>query len=220
MPLWFLSCFFLLSPGSLEIFLEIFFLAHSEKKLRKTPLGEFYMFLFGSNTEQVIMFQSPKVPKELIRRPGVSGRSGPISTVTLKWWVQPVMKNDISNERKRGTSTTISASLDSFLKKTWRVFCGDEMQHKIKGYRRRRCIRECIRLERYGGHLRPYLSVTCDPTPLKPETRSLATLPLFTAPTTQNYTWSLATLPTTTRENTTRSLATLPTQIGRVTSDH
>ena len=36
---------------------------------------------------------------------------------------------------------------------------------------------------RYGGHLRPYLSVTCDPTPLKPETRSLATLPLFTAPT-------------------------------------
>ena len=72
----------------------------------------------------------------------------------------------------------------------------------------------------YGGHLRPYLSVTCDPTPLKPETRSLATLPLFTAPTTQNYTWSLATLPTTTRENTTRSLATLPTQIGRVTSDH
>ena len=73
---------------------------------------------------------------------------------------------------------------------------------------------------RYGGHLRPYLSVTCDPTPLKPETRSLATLPLFTAPTTQNYTWSLATLPTTTRENTTRSLATLPTQIGRVTSDH
>ena len=74
--------------------------------------------------------------------------------------------------------------------------------------------------QRYGGHLRPYLSVTCDPTPLKPETRSLATLPLFTAPTTQNYTWSLATLPTTTRENTTRSLATLPTQIGRVTSDH
>ena len=73
---------------------------------------------------------------------------------------------------------------------------------------------------RYGGHLRPYLSVTCDPTPLKPETRSLATLPLFTAPTTQNYTWSLATLPTTTRENTTRSPATLPTQIGRVTSDH
>ena len=65
-----------------------------------------------------------------------------------------------------------------------------------------------------------HLSVTCDPTPLKPETRSLATLPLFTAPTTQNYTWSLATLPTTTRENTTRSLATLPTQIGRVTSDH
>ena len=73
---------------------------------------------------------------------------------------------------------------------------------------------------RYGGHLRPYLSVTCDPTPLKSETRSLATLPLFTAPTTQNYTWSLATLPTTTRENTTRSPATLPTQIGRVTSDH
>ena len=77
-----------------------------------------------------------------------------------------------------------------------------------------------VKLCRYGGHLRPYLSVTCDPTPLKPETRSLATLPLFTAPTTQNYTWSLATLPTTTRENATRSLATLPTQIGRVTSDH
>ena len=75
-------------------------------------------------------------------------------------------------------------------------------------------------LERYGGHLRPYLWVTCDPTPLKPKTGSLATLPLFTAPATQNYTWSLATLPTTTRENPARSLATLPTQIGRVTSDH
>ena len=73
---------------------------------------------------------------------------------------------------------------------------------------------------RYGGHLRPYLWVTCDPTPLKPKTGSLATLPLFTAPATQNYTWSLATLPTTTRENPARSLATLPTQIGRVTSDH
>ena len=72
----------------------------------------------------------------------------------------------------------------------------------------------------YGGHLRPYLWVTCDPTPLKPKTGSLATLPLFTAPATQNYTWSLATLPTTTRENPARSLATLPTQIGRVTSDH
>ena len=71
-----------------------------------------------------------------------------------------------------------------------------------------------------GGHLRPYLWVTCDPTPLKPKTGSLATLPLFTAPATQNYTWSLATLPTTTRENPARSLATLPTQIGRVTSDH
>ena len=46
----------------------------------------------------------------------------------------------------------------------------------------------------YGGHLRPYLWVTCDPTPLKPKTGSLATLPLFTAPATQNYTWSLATL--------------------------
>ena len=34
---------------------------------------------------------------------------------------------------------------------------------------------------RYGGHLRPYLSVTCDPTPLNHITRSLATLPLFTA---------------------------------------
>ena len=75
-------------------------------------------------------------------------------------------------------------------------------------------------LARYGGHLRPYLWVTCDPTPLKPKTGSLATLPLFTAPATQNYTWSLATLPTTTRENPARSLATLPTQIGRVTSDH
>ena len=72
----------------------------------------------------------------------------------------------------------------------------------------------------YGGHLRPYLWVTCDPTPLKPKTGSLATLPLFTAPATQNYTWSLATLPSTTRENPARSLATLPTQIGRVTSDH
>ena len=68
--------------------------------------------------------------------------------------------------------------------------------------------------------MRPYLWVTCDPTPLKPKTGSLATLPLFTAPATQNYTWSLATLPTTTRENPARSLATLPTQIGRVTSDH
>ena len=75
-------------------------------------------------------------------------------------------------------------------------------------------------VNRYGGHLRPYLWVTCDPTPLKPKTGSLATLPLFTAPATQNYTWSLATLPTTTRENPARSLATLPTQIGRVTSDH
>ena len=68
--------------------------------------------------------------------------------------------------------------------------------------------------------MRPYLWVTCDPTPLKPKTGSLATLPLFTAPATQNYTWSLATLPTTTRENPARSLATLPTQIGRGTSDH
>ena len=72
----------------------------------------------------------------------------------------------------------------------------------------------------YGGHLRPYLWVACDPTPPKPKTGSLATLPLFTAPATQNYTWSLATLPTTTRENPAQSLATLPTQIGRVTSDH
>ena len=73
---------------------------------------------------------------------------------------------------------------------------------------------------RYGGHLRPYLSVTCDPTPLNHITRSLATLPLFTAQAIRNKTWSLATLPTPTRENTGRSLATLPTQIGRVTSDH
>ena len=38
----------------------------------------------------------------------------------------------------------------------------------------------------YGGHLRPYLSVTCDPTPLKHINGSLATLPLFTARATQN----------------------------------
>ncbi len=40
--------------------------------------------------------------------------------------------------------------------------------------------------DRYGGHLRPYLSVTGDPTPLKHIKGSLATLPLFTARATQN----------------------------------